>query len=335
MDRIPRVKVSGGRRGRARSKTGPLKRWGRTLTTERPRRLGWTPRDLLILFVTTFRQWLADKAPKLAAALSYYTAFSIGPIILIAVAGASLIFGADAAREAIGAQVGQMVGGQAADSINELLRNSSSKPSSGILATIFGVIALIFGATGVFGELQDSLNILWMVRKKKGRGFLGTLKDRLLSFGMVAVIGFLLLVSLVVSAGLQALRSAVFGGEEAGIVLKILQELLSVGMIGVLFAFMFKVLPDAKTRWRDVWIGAFLTAALFTVGKFLMGLYLAKNSAVSAYGAAGSLALLLLWVFYSSQIFFFGAEFTKVFADTHGGRPAPDPDAVAASTPSS
>ena len=299
----------------------------RKATAGAPKRLGWKPRDILALFVLTFRRWSADKVPKLAAALAYYTAFSIGPIILIAIAAAGLVFGSDAARAGVSSQISALVGDKAGESIQTLLQNSW-KPSTGIVATILGALGLVFGSMGVFGELQDSLNIIWSMKKKEGRGILGTLKDRLLSFGMVAGIGFLLLVSLVLSAGLEALNEAVLGGKDAGLVVRILQEAVSLALISLLFAFCFKVLPDARTRWRDVGIGAFLTAALFTLGKFLIGLYLGKSSIGSAFGAAGSLALLLLWVFYSAQIFYFGAEFTKATADTHGAPPKPDPDAV-------
>lgn len=308
-----------------RSAHGARSRRQRALS--HPKRLGWTPRDVLALFVLTFKRWSADKVPKLAAALAYYTAFSIGPIILIAIAAAGLIFGSDAARAGVSSQISALVGDKAGESIQTLLQNSW-KPSAGIVATILGGLGLVFGSMGVFGELQDSLNIIWEMKKKEGRGILGTIKDRLLSFGMVAGIGFLLLVSLVLSAGLEALNDWALGGKEAGTLLRILQEAVSLALITLLFAFSFKVLPDARTRWRDVWIGAFLTAALFTLGKFLIGLYLGRSAIGTAFGAAGSLALLLLWVYYSAQIFFFGAEFTKATADTHGAPPKPDPDAA-------
>lgn len=294
---------------------------------EKPPRLGWKPRDLVTFGKILFARWKEDKVPKLAAALAYYTTFSIAPILVIAIAVAGLVFGADAARGGIATQISGLVGEQAGETVQTLLQHAW-KPRTGILATAIGVLALMFGATGVFSELQDSLNIIWRVRKKPGRGILGMLKDRFLSFGMVAGIGFLLLVSLVVSAGLQALEEAIFGSEELSVVARLLQELVSLLIISVLFSLSLKVLPDVRMRWRDAAVGGIVTGILFTAGKFLIGLYLGKSSVGSAFGAAGSLAIFLLWVYYSSQIFFLGAEFTKVFADTHGRPVPPDPDAV-------
>jgi len=291
-----------------------------------PERLGWSFRDLRTLVERTGRTGLDDRVPKLAAALAYYTAFSVAPIVLIVIALAGLLFGAEAARGAVSAELSALVGQKTAQVIEEILKNAWS-PGRGVIATVLGVSGVLFGAAGVFGELQDSLNIIWKVQKKPGRGILGTIKDRFLSFGMVAGIGFLLLVSLVVSAGLEAVGHLILG-TQAGVVLEGIQQLVSLGVITLLFAFAFKVLPDARTRWKDVWVGALLTALFFTVGKFLIGLYLGRSSIGSSFGAAGSLAVFLLWVYYSSQIFFFGAEFTKVFADTHGEPARPKPDAV-------
>jgi len=298
-----------------------------------PERLGWSFRDLRSLVERTGRTGLDDRVPKLAAALAYYTAFSVAPIVLIVIAIAGLLFGADAARGAVSEELAALVGQKTAQVIEEILKNAW-RPGSGVIATVLGVLGVLFGAAGVFGELQDSLNIIWKVQKKPGRGLRGTVKDRFLSFGMVAGIGFLLLVSLVLSAGLEAAGRSILGSQ-AGALLEAVQQLVSLGVITLLFAFAFKVLPDARTRWKDVWVGALLTAVLFTAGKFLIGLYLGRSSVGSSFGAAGSLAVFLLWVYYSSQIFFFGAEFTKVYADTHGepARPKPDAEPVRAGVP--
>lgn len=277
----------------------------------------------------TVIRWSDDKVPKLAAALAYYTAFAVAPVLLIAIAVAGMVFGADAARGAVSDQVTQMAGPRIGEGVEELLL-SAWKPKTGMLATLLGALALLFGASGVFVELQDSLNIIWKVKKRAGRGILGTLQDRFLSFTMVLGIGFLLLVSLVLSAGLEALSRQLIQDRSSTMVVRLINPALSLIVISALFAAAFKVLPDARTRWRDVAVGALLTALLFTLGKFLIGLYLGRTDVGSAYGAAGSFVLLLLWIYYSSQIFFLGAEFTKAWADLRGEPPQPDADAVAA-----
>jgi membrane protein len=186
---------------------------------------------------------------------------------------------------------------------------------------------LLFGASGVFGELQTSLNKIWRVERKKGRGVLGWLKDRFFNFTMVLGIAFVLLVSLVVSAGLQALGGMVQGWLGDVLVMKVLYALVAFGVLTTLFALIFKVVPDARTRWGDVWLGAAITAALFTAGKFLIGLYLGKSGVSGRYGAAGSLVVFLIWIYYSAQILFLGSEFTRVWAEVRGKGVAPDPDA--------
>jgi membrane protein len=291
------------------------------------RKLGWRPGDLLALFKLTFIRWNEDNVPKLAAALAYYTSFSVGPILLIAIAVAGLVFGVDAARGAISREISGVVGIRIGEGLETLIKGSW-QPRTGVLATVLGGIALIFGASGVFGELQDSLNIIWKVRKKAGRGILGKIRDRFFSFVMVAGIGFLLMVSLVLSAGLTAVGQALEGWGGPGVLIRVLNQVIPLLVITTLFGAAFKILPDAKTRWRDVALGAFLTAALFTLGKFLIGVYLVKSAVGSIYGTTGSFVVLLLWINYSSQIFFFGAEFTKTWADTHGRPPKPQADAV-------
>jgi len=273
----------------------------------------------------TFKRWSLDKAPKLAAALAYYSAFAIAPLILIAIGVAGLVFGAEAARGEIMGQLQGLIGQENARTVEETLQRVN-KPRAGILATLLGGLALLFGASGVFGELQDSLNLIWKVEKKPGRGILGKIKDRFLSFTMVVGLGFLLLTSLVVSAGLAALGNWI-GGDDAGWLLKAASFLVSLALIAGLFTAMFRFLPDARTPWKPLWIGGIVTAALFVGGKFALGAYLANSAAATAYGAAGAFLLVLVWVFYSAQILFFGAELTKTLAEAQGAPPRPDDDA--------
>jgi membrane protein len=275
----------------------------------------------------TFEGWSSDQAPRMAAALAYYTTFSVGPLLLISIAAAGLIFGADDARKEIMNQLGTLIGVQGADAIATVVENAGKNKNGSILATIFGAAALLFGASGVFTELQTSLNMIWRVEKKKGRGILGLIKDRFLSFAMVLGIAFMLLVSLVFSALLQGLGTIVAGWAGDTALMAALYSLFSLVVLSALFALMFKYLPDAKVRWRDVWLGAGITAALFTAGKFLIGLYLGKSGIAGKYGAAGSLVVFLVWVYYSAQILFVGAEFTRVWAEHHGGLNPPDEDA--------
>jgi len=289
----------------------------------------WHPSFLWTLTRLTLERWNEDKVPKLAAALAYYTSFAIAPVLLIAIALAGMIFGQDAARGAVSREISGLVGFRIGEEIEGLLKNAW-QPKAGMLATILGLIALIFGASGVFVELQDSLNIIWKVKKKAGRGVWGTIRDRFLSFTMVLGIGFLLLVSLALSAALEALSQWMMHGRSETLLIRLLNPAVSMLVISGLFAASFKALPDARTRWRDVAVGAVLTAVLFTLGKFLLGLYLGRNTIGTTYGAAGSFVLLLLWIYYSSQIFFLGAEFTKAWADLRGAPPQPESDAIAA-----
>jgi len=275
----------------------------------------------------TFESWSGDQCPRMAAALAYYTTFSVGPLLLISIAAAGLIFGAENARKEILGQMGTLIGLQGADVLATVIDNAGRNRSGSLMATLLGAVALLFGASGVFTELQTSLNTIWRVEKKKGRGVLGLIKDRFLSFAMVLGIAFILLVSLVVSALLQALGGIVSGWAGDTALMTLLYNLFSLSVLSVLFALMFKLLPDARIRWRDVWLGAGITAGLFTAGKFLIGLYLGKSSLAGSYGAAGSLVVFLIWVYYSTQILFVGAEFTRVWAEHHGGLIPPDADA--------
>lgn len=276
----------------------------------------------------TVRDWSEDKAPRLGAALAYYTIFSIAPLIVIVLAIAGLWFDKQAAHDQIFAQIGGLVGESGAKAISGLLQ-AADKPREGIVASVLALVTLIFGATGVFVQLQDALNTIWEVKPKPGRGIMGFIRQRILSLAMVFGIGFLLLVSLVVSAGLAAagkwFAGAMPGGEQ---VWHALNFLISFVVIAAMFTLMFKYLPDVKVAWKDVWLGGALTAFLFVLGKFALGFYLGRPSMSSAYGAAGSLVIVLLWVYYSAQILFLGAEFTQVYADRFGKKLEPAENAM-------
>ena len=279
-------------------------------------------RDLPGMLKEAFTDWKDDKAPRLGAALSYYTIFSLAPLLLIAVAIAGLAFGQEAAQGRIVDEIGGVLGKDGGEMIQTMVVNAR-KPAEGILATIMGVVVLLFGASGAFNELRQAMNTVWEVPQRKGGGIKALVRDRLLSFAMVVFIGFLLLVSLVVSAGLSAMGE-VMGGfvTEKLHLLRIANTVVSLGVITVLFAMIFKFLPDADpiVAWKDVWIGAFMTAIFFTIGKIAIGLYLGRGTVGSAYGAAGSLIVVLVWVYYAAQILFFGAELTQVYASRHGSR---------------
>ena len=288
------------------------------------------PQEIFTILKKTGSDWIEDQAPSLGAALAYYTVFSLAPLLIIAIAIAGLVFGQEAAQGQIFEQLRGLIGEESGKAMQDMVQNANAKPATGVVATLVGVATLLFGASGVFGQLQTSLNTIWEVQPKPGRGILGILRDRVLSFGFILVIGFLLLVSLLLTAGIALLAQwfgGIFPGMEA--LAQVLNFVLSLALITLLFAMIFKFLPDAKIAWHDVWIGAFITAMLFTVGKFALGLYLGKSGVGSSYGAAGSLIILLLWVYYSSQILFFGAEFTQVYANRFGARVAPAENAVA------
>jgi membrane protein len=275
----------------------------------------------------TFAEWSRDKASRLAAALSYYTIFSVAPLLIIAIAVAGLVFGREAATRQLAAEVEGLLGPQGAEVIQGLLQNAS-KTGAGIVATAVGVGTLLLGASGAFAQLQDALNTIWEVKPKAGRGVRGMLRDRFLSFSLVLAIGFLLLVSLVLSAALAAVGKYLAGIlPVSSALMQGLNFALSFAVTTFLFALIFKVLPDVRIRWRDVWIGAAVTALLFSVGRFLIGLYLGRSSVSSAYGAAGSLVVLLVWIYYSAQILLLGAEFTQVYASKFGNGMTPKPNA--------
>jgi membrane protein len=277
-------------------------------------------KEIPALVADTFRAWREDRAERLAAALSYYTLFSLAPLLIVAVAIAGLVFGEEAARGQIANQFRQMLGSQAAGAVQAMIANAY-QPTAGIIATVIGVVTLLIGAAGVFGQIQDAFNTIWHVEPKKSSGIWATIRSRFLSFTMVLGVGFVLMVSLVLSAALSA-ASAYLGDRLPGsdLLWRALEIGSSVLVVTLLFAMLFKFLPDTEVQWRDVWVGALSTAALFSVGKFLIGLYLGQSSVASTYGAAGSLVVLLLWVYYAAQILFFGAALTRVYAQKYGSR---------------
>lgn len=287
-----------------------------------------SPSAMFGLLKDTYSEWSTDKAPKLGAALAYYTVFSLAPLLVIAIAIAGFVFGQEAAQGEVVSQLAGLVGQDAAGTIQSMIQNAS-QTGAGTIATIIGIVTLLFTASGVFGELQDSLNTIWGVQPRPDRGIWGTVKDRFFSFTMVLGTGFLLLVSLVVSTALSAL-GAWFSGLIPGAewLWQIVNFAIAFGVTTLLFAAIFKTVPDAEVAWGDVWIGAAATALLFSVGRYLLGLYLGSGSATSVYGAAGSLIVVLLWVYYSAQILFFGAEFTQVYANRFGSKIQPADNAI-------
>jgi len=276
-------------------------------------------REALRLMKEAASSWSADYAPSMGAALSYYTLFSIAPLLIIVIAVAGLAFGDEAARGAIFEQLRGMTGDEGAKAVEGMVE-AADKPREGIVASVIGVLLLLLGATTVFGELQNALDRIWRApARQRSSGWWNLLRTRLLSFGMVLGIAFLLMVSLVLSAALAALGKLwAFPGWEA--LSHALDVLVSFGITTALFAMIYKFIPRVHVAWHDVWIGAAFTAILFAVGKFLIGLYIGKSAVASTFGAAGSLVVLMLWVYYSAQIFLLGAEFTWVYAHEHGSR---------------
>jgi membrane protein len=279
------------------------------------RNLGSVPR----LLVAAAKDFLDDKAPRLAAALSYYTAFSLPPLLVAVIGVAGIVYGVDEVRERIMLQVADLVGPDSAATLGEAVVDAQRSTGSGG-ALILGVLTLLFGATGAFGQLQEALNTIWEVKPKKGGGIWRLARSRLLSFGTILGTGFLLLVSLAVSTAIGALVDTASRFEWAAPYIAALDIAASLIVITCLFALIFKVLPEAAIDWRDVWVGAALTAGLFVVGKFAIGFYLGVSDVGSAYGAAGSVIVILVWIYYSALILFFGAEFTQVWASNRKSR---------------
>jgi membrane protein len=263
--------------------------------------------------------WIDDYAPSMGAALAYYTVFSIAPLLVIVITVAGVIFSTDAARNQVVGELTGLIGDQGAEAIQEMLV-AVSKPAASTLTAVLGVLALLVGATTVFAELQSALDRIWRVpQRQKTSGLFSLIRTRLLSFGMILGIGFLLVVSLLFSAALSALGrewGPLLGINEA--VGHVLDSIVSLVLLTVVFAMIYKIMPRTKIRWFDVWLGAAVTAVLFTLGKFLIGLYIGKTAVASGYGAAGSLVVLLVWVYYAAQIFLLGAEFTWHFARRFG-----------------
>jgi membrane protein len=271
--------------------------------------------------------WWNDNVPRLGASLAYYTLFALAPILLIATAIAGLVFGAEAVRGEIVGQIQGLVGKEGAQAVQAMLEGAA-KPSSSKLETAIGLLTFFLGSTGAFLELQTALNGIWRVKAKPSAGIRQLLLPRLISFGLVVAVGFLLLVSLLVSAALAALDRYMGNAFPAlAAIWQAANVLVSFGVITLLFALVYKVLPDVELRWRDVWIGGLVTAGLFSIGKFLIGLYLGRSTLASSYGAAGSVIVLLLWVYYSAQVVLLGAEFTRSYVEKFGGRP-PSPHAT-------
>ncbi|MEJ8810539.1 YihY/virulence factor BrkB family protein [Variovorax ureilyticus] len=277
------------------------------------------PRHLYDLCRKAVMAWIDDYAPSMGAAISYYTIFSLAPLLIIVIAIAGAIFGREAVEGQIISQIGGLVGQDGASAVQGLLR-AASDTDKGLVAGVISGVVLLVGATSVFAELQSALDRIWHVPEhEKPSGIWSVLRARLLSFGLILGLAFLLMVSLIVSAALAAFDTW-FGGLMAGweVLLQGLNLLISLGIMTSLFAMIFKLMPTAPIAWRDVWIGALVTAVLFEVGKLLIGLYLGKSGVTEAFAAAGSLVVLVAWVYYAAQIFLLGAEFTKAYADEHG-----------------
>lgn len=299
--------------------------------------------SIVPLLKETVAEWMEDKVSRLAAALAYFTIFSIAPLLIIAISVAAIFFGEEAAQGQIVGQIQGLMGPEAAAAIESMIANANQM-EGGVIASILGIVILLFGASGVFGQLQDALNTIWEVAPKPGQGISTFIRSRFMSFGMVLVIAFLLLVSLIISAvivGVSSYMTTVMPG--LGVVGEGINFIVSFGVITVLFALIYRVLPDVEIAWGDVWIGAAFTALLFTIGRTLIGIYLGNVAVGSAYGAAGSLVIVLVWVFYSAQILLFGAEFTQVYARRYGSHirpasfavPLTDKDRVQQGTPRS
>lgn len=268
--------------------------------------------------------WLDDYAPSMGAAIAFYTVFSLAPLVIIVIGIAGFFWGEEAVRGQLFAQVNTMVGAEGAKAVESVVQGAQA-PTQGVIATLLSIVMLTVGATTVFAELQSALDRIWKVDAKKKSGIWNMIRSRLLSFGLVMTLAFLLMVSLVVSSVLAALGSWA-GGIMPGweLLLQIINLLVTLSILTLLFAMIYRFMPQAAVAWRDVWTGAFVTAVMFEIGKVLIGLYVGKASVASSYAAAGSMVVLLIWVYYAAQVFLLGAEFTRVYAEAHGSRKTAD-----------
>lgn len=284
---------------------------------------GWT------VLKNTFNGFVEDRALKLSAALSYYTVFSMAPLLLLLISLAGVFFGRDAIQGHVFSEMNGLIGNEAAKQVQDIIRNMELSGKTN-LTIVIGAITLLIGATSVFGEIQDSINLIWKVKAKPKRGWVKLLKDRLLSSSIIVGLGFLLIVSLLVNGVLLAVNNWFQGyfPDVTIFVFNIINIVISFAVITLLFGVIFKVLPDAKIAWKDVRIGAFFTACLFMLGRYIIGLYIETTSTGSAYGAAGSLIVILVWVYYTAAILYFGAEFTKCYAEHIGAKIEPADYAV-------
>jgi len=316
----------------AREQTSaPSRRRSRRAEAEREGKRPTGLKARLAEVVTTLKQtgvqWSDDEAARLAASLALYTLLSIAPMLVIAVSVAGMVFGAEAARGQISHQISVIVGPEAGKAIEGLVANAQN-PGSGILSSIVGMAVLIFGASGVFGELQSTLNRIWEVKPRPGRGIMGILRDRFLSFSMVMGVAFLLLVSLVVSAALAGMTGYFQSLIPLPALWHVVDIVVGLALETVIFALMFKVVPDVKIGWRDVWVGGLATAVAFSIGRIALAWYVGRSATESPFGAAGSLVALVVWIYYSAQILFLGAEFAQVYAARYGSRIVPSKNAV-------
>jgi membrane protein len=285
-------------------------------------------RDLGWILKRTVAGWWNDNVPRLGASLAYYTLFALAPILIVAITIAGVFFGAEAVQREVTGQISGLVGEQGARAVQAMLEGANQRSGNGV-ATAIGIGTFFLGATGAFLELQTALNAIWRVKPKPDAGIKEMLIQRLLSFGLVIGVGFVLLVSLLVSAALSALNSYIGAIlPDIALLWQGVNTLVSLGVVTLLFAMIYQFLPDVDLRLRDVWVGALVTAGLFSMGKFLIGLYLGTSGVASTYGAAGSVVVLLIWVYYSSQIVLLGAEFTRAYVERFGARPAPSAHAT-------
>ncbi len=273
---------------------------------------------LFTLLKTAAMDWMNDRAPELGAALAFYMIFAMAPLVLLLIVIAGAVFGEQAVQGELVGQIEHLVGRSGAEVVQTLVANAA-RPAGGIIGTIVGIVLAIVGATGILAQLKTSLNRVWDVEPKPGRAIRDLIRTRLLSLGLILLVAVLLMASVVLSAVLSGVQERL--GRWAAVpgwALRLLNEMGTVAMMTLLFAAVFKWLPDVRIRWRDVWVGAFVTAVLFVIGRYLIGLYLGRSAPGSVYGAAGSLVVVLIWLYYSAQIILFGAEVTQVYASMYG-----------------